>query len=59
MLAALAAKGETEISGIELVDRGYEQLDAKLRQLGADVERIDDESNVFEEFLTRPLLRRI
>jgi len=60
VLAALAAKGETEISGIELVDRGYEHLDAKLRQLGADVERIPDEDETdYRECLGSPLLRRL
>ena len=39
VLAALAAKGETEISGIELIDRGYEHLDLKLRKLGLPIFR--------------------
>ena len=38
-LAALAADGETEISGAEHLDRGYENFVAKLRELGADVVR--------------------
>ena len=45
VLAALVAKGETEISGVELVDRGYEHLDQKLSQLGAQVERIHDQED--------------
>ncbi len=40
VLAALAAEGETRISRIYHLDRGYEALDQKLQQLGADVERI-------------------
>ena len=39
MVAALAAQGETTISGIELVDRGYENLLHKLRGIDADVRR--------------------
>jgi UDP-N-acetylglucosamine 1-carboxyvinyltransferase len=37
--AGLAAEGETEVSGIASIDRGYEGLDSKLRSLGADVVR--------------------
>ncbi|MHB8572700.1 MAG: UDP-N-acetylglucosamine 1-carboxyvinyltransferase [Candidatus Dormibacteria bacterium] len=39
VLAALVAEGESEISGVAHLDRGYERLDAKLRALGARVER--------------------
>lgn len=39
VLAGLAADGETVLSGVEHVDRGYEDFDGKLRALGADVER--------------------
>ncbi|MDQ7794587.1 MAG: UDP-N-acetylglucosamine 1-carboxyvinyltransferase [bacterium] len=39
VVAALAAEGETEITGIELVDRGYERVLEKLNGLGADVAR--------------------
>lgn len=42
VLAALIAKGQTEISDINYIDRGYEELDVKLRQLGAKIERIQD-----------------
>jgi UDP-N-acetylglucosamine 1-carboxyvinyltransferase len=38
-LAALAAEGETEISDIYHLDRGYEALDQKLKSLGAAVRR--------------------
>jgi UDP-N-acetylglucosamine 1-carboxyvinyltransferase len=40
VLAALAAKGESIIEGIEQIDRGYEKFDQKLRKLGAKIERI-------------------
>lgn len=40
VLAALAAKGETEISNIGFIDRGYENLEGKLKKLGAKIERV-------------------
>lgn len=40
VLAALAAEGRSEISGIEHLDRGYEDLDGRLRALGAKIERV-------------------
>ena len=43
VLAALAAKGETRISNIGQIDRGYEQVEAKLRSLGADIRRVSNE----------------
>ena len=39
VLAALAAEGETLVDRIYHVDRGYERLEEKLRQLGADIRR--------------------
>lgn len=41
ILAALAASGTSVISGIEHVDRGYEQIEAKLVALGASINRIE------------------
>jgi UDP-N-acetylglucosamine 1-carboxyvinyltransferase len=41
ILAALAAEGTSVISGIEHVDRGYEQIEAKLVALGAQINRIE------------------
>jgi len=38
VLAGLAAKGDTEISDIYHIERGYDHLDEKLRQLGAEIE---------------------
>ena len=40
VLAGLAADGETVVHGCEHVDRGYSDLPATLRRLGADVERM-------------------
>jgi UDP-N-acetylglucosamine 1-carboxyvinyltransferase len=42
VLAALVAKGETEIRRIYHLDRGYESMESKLRNLGAHVERVVD-----------------
>lgn len=39
VLAALAAEGETIIDRIYHIDRGYETIEEKLMQLGADIER--------------------
>ena len=41
ILAALAAEETSVISGVEHVDRGYEQIEAKLIALGAQIHRID------------------
>ncbi|MGD1978158.1 MAG: UDP-N-acetylglucosamine 1-carboxyvinyltransferase [Akkermansiaceae bacterium] len=40
VLAALKAKGTTEINRLYHIDRGYEMIDEKLLQLGAKVERV-------------------
>ncbi|MCB0046456.1 MAG: UDP-N-acetylglucosamine 1-carboxyvinyltransferase [Caldilineaceae bacterium] len=39
VLAALAAEGVTTIGNVEQIDRGYQDIDAKLRLLGAQIER--------------------
>jgi UDP-N-acetylglucosamine 1-carboxyvinyltransferase len=41
VLAALVDGGKTEIMGIEQIDRGYEDLDGKLRSMGAKIERVE------------------
>jgi UDP-N-acetylglucosamine 1-carboxyvinyltransferase len=40
VMAALIATGQSEIDRIELIDRGYERVDERLRMLGADIERV-------------------
>lgn len=40
VIAALAAEGRSEIIGLEHIDRGYENLEQKLRDLGASVQRL-------------------
>ena len=39
VVAALMAKGETEIENVQFIDRGYARLEEKLLNLGADVTR--------------------
>jgi UDP-N-acetylglucosamine 1-carboxyvinyltransferase len=40
MLASLIAKGKSELLGVEHVDRGYENLDGRLKSLGAEIKRV-------------------
>ncbi len=40
VVAALIADGETEISNINYIDRGYEKLQEKLEALGAEIRRV-------------------
>ena len=40
LLAALAAEGESHIYNISQIDRGYEDIDGRLRALGAQIERV-------------------
>ena len=40
VLAALAANGQSEIRNVGQIDRGYENIDQKLRALGARIERV-------------------
>lgn len=40
LIAALSAEGKSVIQNIEQIDRGYQQIDQRLMQLGADIRRI-------------------
>ncbi|HVL95524.1 MAG TPA: UDP-N-acetylglucosamine 1-carboxyvinyltransferase [Solirubrobacteraceae bacterium] len=40
LIAALCADGQSEIGSIEQIDRGYERIDERLRDLGAQVDRV-------------------
>jgi UDP-N-acetylglucosamine 1-carboxyvinyltransferase len=42
LLAALAAKGKSTVRNIGQIERGYQDVDAKLKALGANIERVDD-----------------
>ncbi|MDF3130544.1 UDP-N-acetylglucosamine 1-carboxyvinyltransferase [Kiritimatiellaeota bacterium B1221] len=39
ILAALSAEGESIIENAQMIDRGYQEMDLRLRELGADIER--------------------
>jgi UDP-N-acetylglucosamine 1-carboxyvinyltransferase len=43
VIAALAAQGETEVSRIYHLDRGFERLVEKLTAVGADIRRVSDD----------------
>jgi UDP-N-acetylglucosamine 1-carboxyvinyltransferase len=43
VVAALAARGETEIRRIYHLDRGYEKMEEKLQKIGADVRRVKEQ----------------
>jgi UDP-N-acetylglucosamine 1-carboxyvinyltransferase len=40
LIAALSAEGTSIIQNIEQIDRGYQNIDERLRILGADIKRI-------------------
>ncbi|MFT5791868.1 MAG: UDP-N-acetylglucosamine 1-carboxyvinyltransferase [Saprospiraceae bacterium] len=42
LIAALSAKGTSVINNIEQIDRGYENIEARLKSIGAKIERIED-----------------
>jgi UDP-N-acetylglucosamine 1-carboxyvinyltransferase len=43
LIAALCAEGRSEIGNIRQIDRGYERIDERLRELGARIERVATE----------------
>ena len=42
LLAAMVAEGETKVLRIYHIERGYEDIENKLRALGADITRVKD-----------------
>ena len=46
ILAALAAEGTSTIHGAHHVRRGYENIDGKFLDLGAQIERVSEEAGV-------------
>jgi UDP-N-acetylglucosamine 1-carboxyvinyltransferase len=42
VIAGMAAKGATQVNRIYHLDRGYENIDGKLRQLGARIQRVEE-----------------
>ena len=45
VIAALAAQGESEISCVQYIERGYEDIVEKLRALGADIRAVEDNTD--------------
>ncbi len=43
LIAALCAEGTSEIGNVAQIDRGYERIDLRLRNLGAQIERVSSE----------------
>lgn len=46
ILAALSCEGESEITDIYHIDRGYSQIENKLRNLGAEIFRLTDKTSI-------------
>ena len=44
VIAALMAEGQSVIEQVEYVERGYENFEVKLRGLGANIIRVDDDA---------------
>ena len=42
VIAGIAAEGTTEVYNLEYIDRGYENIESKFRNLGANIERINE-----------------
>lgn len=42
IIAGIIAKGKTEIYKLEYIDRGYENIEQKFRDLGAKIERVEE-----------------
>ena len=59
VLAALAAEGTTEISGVQYLDRGYEGFEAKLRGVGADIKRVALDKQVSDEAFAEETSQRL
>jgi len=49
ILAALVAEGESEITGVQHIDRGYVRIAEKLQALGADIRRVYEEREAATE----------
>jgi UDP-N-acetylglucosamine 1-carboxyvinyltransferase len=43
IVAGLVAKGQTHVSRVYHIDRGYERIEEKLRSIGAKIERVREE----------------
>ena len=41
LIAAMSAEGKSTIQNIEQIDRGYERIDERLNNLGAEIKRVN------------------
>jgi UDP-N-acetylglucosamine 1-carboxyvinyltransferase len=41
LIAALSADGKSTIQNIEQIDRGYQDIDGRLKKLGAEINRVN------------------
>ena len=46
LLAGLSAENQTELNGLEHLDRGYQGLETKLTRLGANIRRVHDVTEI-------------
>jgi len=46
ILAAMCAKGQSTLENIEVVERGYEKIEERLKNLGADIERVESDAKI-------------
>ena len=46
IVAALSAEGESQIHRLRYIDRGYANIEQKLRSLGADIVRVPDSDSL-------------
>jgi UDP-N-acetylglucosamine 1-carboxyvinyltransferase len=53
VVATLAAPGTSEITGVQYIERGYEDIVGKLRSLGADIQSVEYSDD--EEFIQRQI----
>ena len=46
VIAALTAEGYSTVEDIKYIERGYEDFDVKLRELGAQIEKVDSDREI-------------
>ena len=46
IIAGIVANGTTEVYNLEHIDRGYENIEEKFRNIGANIKRVKDELDV-------------
>ena len=51
VIAGLAAKGTTEISNVQYIERGYEDIIGKLRAVGADIRMVEEPDELEEQHI--------